>query len=665
MTKHQTQIAPFGAWQSPITSAALVAESVGLDQPVIAGDMVYWIENRAREQGRSVLVRCDASGTKVDLTPPSLSVRSRVHEYGGAAMLIDGDTVYFSNHADQQLYRQTGTARPQAVTQIAQLRFADAIIDHRHHRLICVREDHRDTTREAINTIAAIDLTTGVQSVLLSGHDFYATPRLSPDGKSFSWLNWDHPNMPWDGTTLWCADVNDDGTLHDARHIAGANDDPIFQPSWSPDGVLHFVSERSGWWNLYRLVGNEVQALCPMAAEFGRPLWNLGMSTYGFDDAGGIVCSYAMNGSWHLARLDPATQSLTDIATPFRKISDVRVAGQTVLFIGGAPDHADAVVKLDLRTSALSILRRAISLEVDAAFLSTPQVIDFPTTGEREANALSHASPHASSHAFSHAFYYAPANRDYRAPADQLPPLLVFNHGGPTSSASTTLNLMIQFWTSRGFAVVDVNYGGSTGYGRAYRQRLVGNWGIVDVEDAIRAASYLVARGLVDKDRLAIRGGSAGGYTALAALTFHDVFKAGASYYGVSDLETLARDCHKFESRYLDSLVGPYPERKDIYQARSPIHFTDRLTSPLILFQGMQDKVVPPAQAQLMFDAVCAKGLPVAYIKFEQEAHGFRRAENIRCALESELYFYGKIFGFTPADTMVPVPIFNLTNLVE
>ena len=642
----KTAIAPFGAWKSPITSAAIVTESVGLDQPAIVGTTMYWIENRASEQGRSVLVRCDASGTKVDVTPQGYSVRSRVHEYGGAAMLIDGDTVYFSNHSDQQLYRQIGSNLPQPLTDDAQLRYADAIIDHRRNRLICLREDHRVTDSEAVNTIVAIDLSTGNQAVLLSGHDFYATPRLSPDGKSLAWLGWDHPNMPWDGTTLYCADIAGDGSLHNVRQVAGGIDDPIFQPSWSPNNVLHFVSECSGWWNLYRLRHNKIEALHPMAAEFGRPLWNLGMSTYGFDDAGGIICSYAMDGDWHLARLDPNTHTLKDIPLPFRKISDVRVAEKTVLFIGGAPTHADAIVKLDLNDTSITILKRAISLEVDAGYLSNPKAIDFPTTHAREA----------------HAFYYPPANRDFDGPADQLPPLLVFNHGGPTSSASATLNLMIQFWTSRGFAVVDVNYSGSTGYGRAYRQRLNGNWGLVDVDDAIHAAAYLVDRGLVDKDRLAIRGGSAGGYTALAALTFHDVFKAGASYYGVSDLETLARDCHKFESRYLDSLVGPYPARKDIYQARSPIHFTDRLTSPLILFQGLQDKVVPPAQAQVMFDAVCAKGLPVAYVTFEQEAHGFRRAETIQQALESEYYFYGKIFGFAPADTITPVQIFNLNN---
>ena len=656
MSTSTPQIAPYGSWKSPITSAAIVTESVGLEQPTIANNAIYWIENRASEQGRSVLVRGDASGVGHDLTPAGFSVRSRVHEYGGAAMVIDGAAVYFSNHADQHLYRQIGTDLPQQLTHEAGLRYADMVIDHGRQRLICVREDHRHVrsdgenksnnsdASEAINTLVAIDLMSAQQTVLASGADFYASPRISPDGKSLAWLCWHHPNMPWDGTALWCATIADDGTLQDPRQVAGADDDPIFQPSWSPANVLHFVSERSGWWNLYRLHNTEVQALAPMAAEFGRPLWNLGMSTYGFDDAGQIICSYAHDGVWHLARLDSKSGALTVIATPFRKISDVRVAGQTAVFIGGGPTHADAVVQLDLTTLSMTVLRRAIALEIDPAYLSIPQTIDFSTTGERDA----------------HAFFYAPANPDFCAPAGQMPPLLVFNHGGPTSSASATLNLMIQFWTSRGFAVVDVNYGGSTGYGRAYRQRLKGNWGIVDVDDAINAARDLVARGAADPARLAIRGGSAGGYTALAALTFHDVFKAGASYYGVSDLETLARDCHKFESRYLDSLIGPYPQRRDIYEARSPIHFTDRLTSPLILFQGMQDKVVPPAQAQLMFDAVHAKGLPVAYLQFEHEAHGFRRSETIRQTLEAELYFYGKIFGFTPADALTPITIFNL-----
>ncbi|GAA4025951.1 S9 family peptidase [Actimicrobium antarcticum] len=650
MNHPQQDIAPYGAWRSPITSAAIVAESVGLDQPTIAGDAIFWIEGRAREQGRSVIVRCDADGQTSDLTPTGFNARTRVHEYGGGALLIDGDTVYFSNFTDQRVYRQTGNVAPQALTAAGARRFADATLDRRHHRLICIRENHGDTAREAVNTVVAIDLDDGSETVLLTGHDFYAAPRLSPDGSQLAWLCWDHPNMPWDGTTLWCAAVADDGTLAGARQVAGSSDDPVFQPAWSPAGELHFISEQSGWWNLYRLRDGSVQALCPMAAEFGRPLWNLGISTYGFDGTGRIVCSYAQEGDWHLALLDPESGLLDDITTPFRKIGDLKVGRDFVVFIGGAPTSADAIVRLDLTTRTHQVLKRAISLQVDAGYLSVPRAITFPTTDAQV------------SHAFSHAFYYAPANRDFTAPAGTRPPLLVFNHGGPTSAASATLNLSIQFWTSRGFAVVDVNYGGSTGYGRAYRQRLNGNWGVVDVDDALNAARFLVAEGAADPEKLAIRGGSAGGYTALAALTFHDVFKAGASYYGVSDLETLARDCHKFESRYLDSLVGPYPARKDIYVARSPIHFTDKLASPLILFQGMEDRVVPPAQAQLMFDAVRAKGLPVAYIRFDGEAHGFRRAENIRRALEAELYFYGRVFGFLPADNIEPVAIDNLPD---
>jgi dipeptidyl aminopeptidase/acylaminoacyl peptidase len=643
-------LAPYGAWLSPITSAAIVAESVGLDQPTIAGDSICWIEGRASEQGRCVIVRQGADGRTTDLTPAQLNVRSRVHEYGGGAMCIDGNDLYFSNHADQRLYHQHDDGVPQALTASGAMRFAETILDRARHRLIGIREDHGDASREAVNTLVAINLADGSETILQEGHDFYAAPCLSPDGSQLAWISWDHPNMPWDGTGLWCASVAADGSLGTARQIAGSIDDPIFQPAWSPSGELHFVSEQSGWWNLYRVRGDTLQALCPMAAEFGRPLWNVGISTYGFDGNGRIICTYVQEGDWHLATLDADSGVLTEIITPFRKISDLQVGPDFVVFIGGAPDRSDAIVRLDLRTGNHQILKKAISLAVDPGYLSVPRAITFPTTDDRSA------------HAFSHAFYYAPANRDFAAPAGDRPPLLVFNHGGPTSSASATLNLAIQFWTSRGFAVVDVNYGGSTGYGRAYRHRLNGNWGVVDVDDALNAARFLVAEGAANDQQLAIRGGSAGGYTALAALTFHTVFKAGASYYGVSDLETLARDCHKFESRYLDSLVGPYPARQDIYVARSPIHFTDRLTSPLILFQGMEDRVVPPAQAQLMFDAVRAKGLPVAYIRFEGEAHGFRRAENIRRALEAELYFYGRLFGFVPADDLVPVAIDNLPD---
>lgn len=646
--------APYGSWLSPITSAAIVGESVALDQPAVSGSAIYWIEGRAREQGRCVIVRRDSNGETRDLTPPGFNVRTRVHEYGGAAMLVDGDTVWFANHADQQWYRQDGFGAPHVLTSLAGMRYADAILDRQRNRLICIREDHHDTMREAANTIVAIDLGTGANTVLVRGHDFYASPRLSPDGATLAWLCWDHPNMPWDGTHLFCASVDAAGSLGEKVQVAGAVDDPIFQPTWSPSGVLHYVSERSGWWNLYRQEGQQSRAVCPMAAEFGRPMWNLGITTYGFTADGTIVCSYVQDGDWRLAMVGPAGGTLDHVETPFRKISDVKVGPDSVVFIGGSPTESDAIVKLDLATRSCRILKQAIALRVDTGYLSVPQAISFPTNvpGMDDADLPTSA----------YAFYYPPTNRDFAAPDGEKPPLLVLNHGGPTSAASATLNLAIQFWTSRGFAVVDVNYGGSTGYGRAYRQRLNGNWGMVDVTDAVNAARHLIARGAVDPQRLAIRGGSAGGYTALAALTFHDVFHVGASYYGISDLETLQADCHKFESRYNDSLIGPYPARKDIYIARSPIHFTERLTSPMILFQGLDDKVVPPAQSELMFEAVRAKGLPVAYLKFAGEAHGFRRAETIQRALEAELYFYGRIFKFLPADVIDSVPIENLPD---
>ncbi|MDP9109870.1 MAG: S9 family peptidase [Pseudomonadota bacterium] len=648
-------VAPFGAWRSPITPSAMVAESVSLEQPTIDGADIYWIEGRPREQGRSVVVRAGTS-LHADLTPVGFSARNRVHEYGGAAFLVRDGTIWFCNDADQRIYVQTANQAPRAVTEIAPLRYADAILDAGRNRLICVREDHRDIDgvpcqRNEVNSIVAIDLASGMQQILAQGHDFFACPRLSPDGQTLTWLAWDHPNMPWDGTFLYAATVAADGQLEQARLIAGSNDDPIFQPTWSPDGELYFVSERSGWWNLYRQrmtvdAPSAAIAVAPMAAEFGRPLWNLGISTYGFTPNGELVCSFVEDGVWQIALCDPLTGQFERIVTPFRKISDLKVGDGFAVFVGGAPDHCDAIIRLDLRSRTWVVLQRAIALQVDPGYLSVPQAIRYPSGGGRTA----------------HAFYYAPANRDFVGPDHAKPPLVVFNHGGPTSAASATLNLAIQFWTSRGCAVVDVNYGGSTGYGRDYRRLLRGQWGVVDVEDAIAAARFLVARGDADPDRLAIRGGSAGGYTALAALTFHDFFRAGASYYGVSDLEMLGRDCHKFESRYLDSMVGPYPEQRAVYIERSPIHFTQKLSVPLILFQGMQDKVVPPAQAAQMYAAVRAKGVPVAYLQFEDEAHGFRRAASIMRALEAELYFYGRIFGFTPADSLAPVTIENLPD---
>ncbi|MGQ9902952.1 MAG: S9 family peptidase [Anaerolineae bacterium] len=645
-------LSPFGSWKSPITSDLIVSGTVGLMEPLIDGDDTYWTEMRPAEKGRYVVVRRSADGALADINPPPFNARTRVHEYGGAAVVVERGVVYFSNFADQRLYRQRPGETPQPLTLEVEpacgLRYAAGIVDARRNRMICVREDHTAAGREPANTLVSLSLDESADrnagAVLVAGHDFYASPRLSPDGSQLAWLAWNHPNMPWDGTELWLADVDADGSLVNARCVAGGLEESIFQPEWSPDGVLHFVSDRSGWWNLYRLRAGQVEPLAPMEAEFGLPQWTLGMSTYAFESATQIVCAYTQNGLWQLALLDTHARALQLVDTPFTSISGLRAGPGRAVFIGASPSQAPAVVEWNLRDGSFTVLRRSNSVTVDEGYLSLPEPVEFPTE-----NGLT-----------AHGLFYAPRNRDYTAPAGEKPPLLVISHGGPTGATSSALNLSIQYWTSRGIAVLDVNYGGSTGYGRAYRLRLNGNWGIVDVDDCCNGALYLARQGRVDGSRLIIRGGSAGGYTTLAALAFRDVFRAGASYYGVSDLEALATDTHKFESRYLDKLIGPYPERRDLYVARSPIHAADRLDCPVIFFQGLEDKVVPPDQAERMVEALRQKGVPVAYVPFEGEQHGFRQAANIKRALDAELYFYARVFGFELAEPVAPVHIDNL-----
>jgi len=510
--------------------------------------------------------------------------------------------------------------------------------------MIWVCEDHTVAGREVLNYLTSIGLRGEDRQVLVSGNDFYSSPRLSPDGSCLAWLTWNHPEMPWDGTELWVGELEADGSVGRTEHIAGGTDESIFQPEWSPDGVLHFVSDRTGWLNLYRWHERRIEPLFEMEAEFGSPQWVFGLSTYAFESEDRLVCAYSMDGTWRLASLDAVTHELETIEIPYTEIAYLRAAPGRVVFVGGSPTEPPSVVLLDLSRRQVEVLRRSSKTATDAGYLSMPQAIEFPTGVGLTA----------------HAFFYPPQNRDYVASFGERPPLLVMSHGGPTSAASSTLDLKIQYWTSRGIAVLDVNYGGSTGYGRAYRSRLEGKWGIVDVDDCVNGALHLVERGWADGDRLIIRGGSAGGYTTLSALVFRNVFGAGASYYGISDLEVLTRDTHKFESHYLDRLVGPYPERRDIYRKRSPINFVDQLSSPVIFFQGLEDKVVLPDQAEKIFEAVRANKLPAAYIAFEGEQHGFRRAENIGRAIEAELYFYSQVLGFEIADPVEPVPIENL-----
>ena len=641
----QPQVAPYGSWESPISADLISTEGRRIIETVADGEDIYWIEMRPDESGRYVIVRRTPDGQTADVIPAPFNARTRVHEYGGAAFSVSDGVVYFSNFADQRLYRQTTGATPQPLTPEGDLRYADGVVDAKRERLICVGENHTDSETEAVNALVGVALDgTDNGRVLVSGDDFYAAPRLSPDGTRLAWMTWNHPNMPWDGAELWIGEIGDDGSLSHTERVAGGVDESIFQPEWSPDGILHFVSDRTGWWNLYRYQTGTVEPLCEMEAEFGRPQWIFGMSTYAFVSANQIICTYTQDGVWLLASLDTLTRRLERIESPYTSIANLQSTPAGVLFNGSSATEPASIVQFDLTTRQFEVVCRASEIEIDPGYLSTPRAIEFPTEDNLTA----------------HAFFYPPQNRDYTAPADDLPPLLVISHGGPTSATSTALDLEIQYWTSRGISVLDVNYGGSSGYGRAYRQRLNGQWGLVDVDDCVNGARYLVENGSVDGNRLAIRGGSAGGYTTLSALTFRDVFKAGASYYGISDLEAMTRDTHKFESRYLDSLIGPYPAERDQYLKRSPIHATDRLSCPLILFQGLEDKVVPPNQAEMMVDALRAKGLPVAYVPFEGEQHGFRRSENIRRSVEAELYFYAQVFGFTPADALEPVVIENL-----
>jgi dipeptidyl aminopeptidase/acylaminoacyl peptidase len=640
-----THIAPYGSWKSPITSDLIVSETIKFEQVVLDGSDIYWIEGRPAEGGRYVIVRRTPDGHITDMLPPPYNARTSVHEYGGGSFTVRDGTIYFSNFSDQHVYRLIPGSTPEPIAFAEQMRFADFVIDQQRNRIICVREDHTLPGHEPVNTLVSVSLDGSENSgVLVSGSDFYSSPRLSPDGSHLAWLTWRHPDMPWDGTELWVGKIGEDGSIVEPLHIAGSSDESIFQPEWSPDGVLHFVSDRTGWWNLYRWQDGSAVALHKMEAEFGVPQWAFGLSTYAFVSPHTIICSYIEHGTAYLARLDTTTGKLDVIGSPSSRISWLKATPQYAVFICSSPTEFLSVVKLDLDTLSTQVLRRSSEARIDTGYLSIAEPIEFPTEHGLTA----------------YAFFYPPKNRGFTAPAGELPPLLVESHGGPTGMTYSELDLEVQYWTSRGIAVLDVNYGGSTGYGRAYRQRLEGQWGIVDVDDCVNSARYLVEQGLVDGNRLAITGGSAGGYTTLCALTFRDVFKAGASHYGISDLEALVGDDHKFESQYNHRMIGPYPERRDLYRERSPINFVDRLSCPIIFFQGLEDRVVPPKQAELMVEALRAKKLPVAYIAFEGEQHGFRQAKNIKRALDAELYFYSRIFHFTPADAIEPVHIENL-----
>ena len=634
--------APYGTWPSTITADLVAEDAINLAEPRLDGGDLYWLEGRPSEGGRQVIVRQTSRGGEIDVLPEGFDARTRVHEYGGGSYLVHDGVVWFTNLEDQRLYRIDG-GDPAAITpepdERAAVRYADGVVTPDGTTIVCIRESHAgdDVTNELV--AVAADGSEDIV-VLASGRDFYAHPRLDEAGERLVWLEWDHPNMPWDGTELYEARVEDGPQLADVRLVAGGEQESIFQPSYSPTGQLHFISDRTGWWNLYREIEDgEVEALYPSSSEFGLPMWQLGMSTYAFLHDGRIAASRFEDGADRMFVLDTEGRRAEPVDLSHTSLRYVVAGDDHVVFVGASPWEPKALLEFEVSTETVTPIRYSTDEFIEPSLISTPESIEFPTTGGATA----------------HAVYYPPVNPDVEEPTEAQPPLIVEIHGGPTSHRASGFDLSDQFWTSRGFAYVDVNYRGSTGYGREYREALKGEWGVHDVQDAIAAARFLAERGDVDPERLIIRGGSAGGFTALLALTTDDTFAAGASYFGVGDVRTLVEHTHKFESRYIDGLMDP-----SVMEERSPLTHVDGLSSPVIVFQGAEDEVVPPEQAETIVAALREKGLAHTYLLFEGEQHGFRRSDTIRRCLESELSFYAQVFGFQPADDIDPVKVENL-----
>ncbi|HEY6117942.1 MAG TPA: prolyl oligopeptidase family serine peptidase [Candidatus Dormibacteraeota bacterium] len=641
--------APYGSWASPISADLLLHEGrVQFRNQMVRwdGSDLCWSELRPYEGGRIAVCRRNPDGRIEDLVPEGYNARSRVHEYGGGHFAVKDGTLYFTNFKDQRLYRKDRNAAPRAISAAADIRHADMTVDASRGRVYAVREDHTTGAREAVNTIVALDADGKREAItVVSGNDFYSTPKVSPGGERLVWQTWNHPNMPWDGAEIWVGELDAAGNVTSKRKIAGGPEEAAQQPTWSPDGDLYFVSDRSGWWNLYRARSEGDEPIAPRSAEFGAPQWAFGQRFFDFHGPDDLVCIFNDHAGSKLARVQLSSGRVDVIPLLYTALSGVQVSGDKVAIFASSGLLAERVLVLDLATNAEAIVKTANPARVDSGYLSAGRPIEFRTEGGESA----------------HATYYPPQNQDYRAPDGEKPPLVVHCHGGPTGSAGPAYAFQYQYWTSRGFALVDVNYGGSSGLGRAYRQRLNGNWGVVDVDDCINAAKHLVKEGLVDAERISITGGSAGGFTVLLSLTKRDFYAAGASHYGIGELESFANETHKFESRYCDKLLGPYPARADVYRDRSAIHFADRMSAPVILFQGLEDKIVPPDQAETFVAACREKKLPVAYVPFEGEQHGFRQDKNIKRADEAELYFLSRIYGFEPADEIEPVEIENFT----
>jgi dipeptidyl aminopeptidase/acylaminoacyl peptidase len=645
-------VRPYATWSSPITADLVARAGTVLSAPWLEDGSAWWLEGRPADNGRVVLMRAAPGEEPLDVTPGSFNVRTAVHEYGGGAYCVHRGTVFFSSFEDQRLYRLEPGGDPTAITPDVpekRHRYADGRVTPDGASWIGVRERHGESGRpqDVVNELVVVPTDGSAEpTVLAGGRDFYSTPRISPDGTRLAFLAWDLPWMPWDGCELFAAQLIPEGTLTEIEHLAGKDgEESIWQPEWSPGGDLHFASDRSGWWNLERVQEGDRSVLYDAEAEFGYPAWVFGGSSFAFLGDGRIACVYDRAGRTHFGVLDPETRSLEPLDVAYdalRSTPYLTAEGSTVLLVAGSATIPNQVARLDVETGRLDVLRMSAQVPVDVAFFAVPEAIEFPTEGGLTA----------------HALHYPPTNPEFTAPDGEQPPLLVMSHGGPTGNSTALFDLQIQFWTTRGFAVVDVNYGGSTGYGRAYRERLNGEWGVVDLHDCVNAARFLSDRGDADPERFLITGGSAGGYTTICALTFTDEFAAGTTYFGIADLDQFAAgDTHKFELQYEHTLIGPLPEAAQLYYDRSPIHFVDRISTPMLVLQGAEDKIVPPSQAELIVAALRERGIPHAYLLFEGEGHGFRKAENIVRSLEAELSFYLQILGLKPGDALPTLDI--------
>lgn len=629
----------YGAWSSPIAPEAIAAAGLKIGQVAWFDGDLCWEERRPSENGRTTIVRALSTGWHEDLLPPPYDVRSAVHEYGGGAFCAAAGCLWFVNGGDQAIYRRDRDGSIHSVTTPDDdCSYADLQIGSGANCLYAVCERAGDGT-EPQASLVRIGADGGC-TALQAGHDFYANPRLSLDGKTLAWLAWNHPDMPWDSTELWSADVDGDGRLGTAVRLAGGAEESLFGPVFAPNGRLYVASDRNGWWNIHRFEDNALVPVTHESAEFAVPQWVFGQSTFGFDDDGCLYALFTRDGFWSLAQVDLESGALSVFALPATELAQLRVASGRLALVAGNATTPMTLCTVATDGTGFERIQGPPALTSEAGALSTPETLKYSTAAGETA----------------HALFYPPCNPGFVAPEGERPPLLIKCHGGPTGATSTALDPRIQFWTSRGFAVLDVNYRGSTGYGRAYRQALYGRWGVADVEDCVYGAGTLVQQGLVDAERVLISGSSAGGYTVLAVLAFANIAAAGASYYGIGDLARLMASTHKFESRYLRRLIG---SDDALLRARSPLYHAHEVTCPVLFLQGGKDKVVPPDQATRMASALRERGIPVACVLFPEERHGFRDGINIARAIGSELAFYGRILGFSPAGTLPSLLIEN------